>query len=77
MCAALLLLLERCHVNLRNSVVLCLLFGDELAYSLFLILGITLNPIVEEIFCVVSVFEGLKFILKKGQAYWQKRCLKE
>ncbi len=45
MCAVLLLLLERCHVNLRNSVVLFLLFGDELACSLFLILGITLNPI--------------------------------
>ncbi|MDJ0532122.1 MAG: hypothetical protein QNJ70_06435 [Xenococcaceae cyanobacterium MO_207.B15] len=77
MCAVLLLLLEKCHVDLSNSVVLFLLFGDELACSLFLILGISLNPILEEIFCVVSVFEGIKFVLEKGKAYWGKRCLKD
>lgn len=77
MCAAILLLLEKYHVNLSNSVVLFLLLGDELACSLFLILGITLNPILEEIFCVVSLFEGVKFVLEKGKAYWETRCLKD
>ena len=77
MCAVILLLLEKCHLKLSNSLTLFLLFGDELACSLFLILGITVNPILEEIFCVVSLFEGIKFVLKKGTAYWEKRCLKD
>ena len=79
MCAVILLLLEKCHVDLPNSVVLFLLFGDELACSLFLILeiGITLNPILEGIFCVASVFEGLKFVLERGKAYWVTKCLKD
>ena len=77
MCAVLLLLLEKCHVDLSNSVVLFLLFGDELTCSLFLILGITLNPILEEIFCVVSLFEGMKFVLERGKAYWVTRWLKD
>ena len=66
MCAVTLLLLEKCHVDLPNSVVLFLLFGDECTWSLFLILGITLNPILEEIFCGVSLFESIKFILERG-----------
>lgn len=66
MCAVTLLLLEKCHVDLPNSVVLFLLFGDKCTWSLFLILGITLNPILEEIFCGVSLFESIKFILERG-----------
>ena len=77
MCIVTLLLLEKLHVELSNSVVLLLLCGDELAFSLLLILGVTLNPILQEIFCVVSVFEGIKFILEKGKAYWGKRCGKD
>ncbi len=65
MCAVILLLLEKCHLKLSNSLTLFLLFGDELACSLFLILGITVNPILEEIFCVVSLFEGIKFVLER------------
>ena len=72
-----LLLLEKFHVELSNSVVLLLLLGDELAFSLFLILGITLNPILQEILCVVSLFEGIKFIIQKGKAYWMKRFGKD
>ena len=76
MCAVTLLLLEKCHVDLPNSVVLFLLFGDKCTWSLFLILGITLNPILEEIFCGVSLFESIKFILERGGDFLLDRLYK-